>query len=274
MFLIKYFKNSFEFPKLLKSLDKPFWKIIIYFIVLVLIANFPASYEAVKNDGSRLDFVIEDFSKEIPINWDLPNDIVIKGGKLINNGDQKVYKNKHKDITYIINNQEKITDITQYKNHIILSEESIIYVDGKGKFLEAIGYKGFSDDQFSFKELKISNQENQKILFEKFASSIEKSFSSYTVFYTIVRNNLTQILVNVIYVLILSGLVQLFRFGYQNFISFKDTIKFVVLSMGLASVLAFFSGLLSFPFGPVVFQLTTGMTVMLVMLIFGKKTFV
>lgn len=272
MFIFKFFIKSFKFPKLLKSTNEKMWKIIVYFLILVLVSTFPASYEAVKNEGSRLDFIIEDFNREIPINWDIPNNIIIKGGRLITD-DDKTYVNKHLDITYIINNKEVI-DAKKYTNHIIMSEKSILYIDGKGNYLESFDYKGFSEDQFDFLELELATGDEKVKLFQEFARSIEKSFATQIVLYTVLRNSATQIIINIVYVLLLAGLVQLFKFGYQNFLSYKESVKFVVLAMGLPATITFLMGIFVAAFAPVVFQLSMGMVVMLVILIYGKKTFV
>ena len=271
MFLFKFFKISFNLPKLLSNSNQKLWKIILYFILIILIANFPQTFDVYRHGGSRLDFVIEDFSKEIPIGWILPNDIEISGGKLINNGDNNIYKYEHKGITYIINNTNRI-DVNEYKNHIIFSETSLIYIDSDGNYLEEHNYRGF-EDTFRFRELNISHGEEKEALFNTFAKSIELSFSNPIVLYTVLRNNITQIFINIIYVLILAGFVQLFRFRYQNFLTYIDSVKFVVLSLGLPAILSFIIGVLAPAFAPVVFQLASGMTIMLVMLIFSKKTF-
>jgi len=273
MFLFKYFRKSFDFKNLLTNLKLSKFKILIYFIFIIVIANFPLSYQTIKNNGGKLDFIAESFKKEVPLNWDLPDDIIIKGGKLISNNDKKQYVNKHGNITYIINLQKKLDNINNYKNHIILSEENILFIDDKANFLEVKGYLGFDNDEFKFKELKLASGQEKVAKFNEFGLSLEKSFSKYTIAYTLFRNIVVQIFINIIYVLILSCFIMLFKFKYEKFLSFGQTINFVVLAMGLPSILAFFIGLLSFPFGPVVFQLTVGLIIMMVLLINGRKTF-
>lgn len=274
MFLIKFFKQSFQFPTLLKNTNQKIWKIIIYFILLILIANFPASFQVVKEQGSRLDFLVEDFSKETPVNWNLPDDISIKGGKLLTNGNTTEYINNFKDKTYVINKQSKVDDPNNYKNHVLLFTDSVVYIDKDGNVLEGFNYKGFDMDEYSFKALKLAHGDELTNLFNSFANSIEKSFSSHIVLFTLIRNNIVQLLINVIYVLILAGLVMLFKFAFQDFLNYRQSVTFVVLSLGLPAVITFGIGLLSVAFAPVVFQLVSGMVVMIVMLVFAKKTFV
>lgn len=271
MFLIKMFKDSFNFKDLLINFNYKFWQVIIYFILLIIIANFPQTIEAYRNYGTRLDFVIEDFNEEIPYDWQLPNNMFIRGGKLVNNGDLDTYTYEHKGITYIINNQTKITDENDFLNHIIMSERSLIYIDANGNILEALDYIGFENDEFDFNKLNIATGEEKVLLYNEFASSIERTFQNEIILFTLLRNNVVQILINIIYVLLLALFIQLFKFGYQKFLSYSESIKFVILSLGLPAILTFLIGLLSPPFAPVVFQLSSGITVMLVTLIFGKK---
>ena len=274
MFLVKMFRESFQFKTLLINFKYKWWQLIIYFILLVLIANVPLTIESINNYGTRLDFIIEDFaSGEIPNDWDLPTNIVIRGGKLINNGDTKEYGGSFKGITYIINKQGLIEDVNDYKNHIVLGENSLVYIDAKGNVLENHNYAGFENDTFDFYELSLASGVKAVELYQEFARSIERSFQSEIILFTLIRNNATQLLVNTVYILLLAGLIQLFRFGYTKFITYSESIKFVILSLGLPAVLSFITGFLSPAFAPVVFQLASGMTVMLVVLIYGKKLY-
>lgn len=273
MFIIRMFKDSFRFKTLLKNVNYNFFQIIIYFLLIILIANFPQTLDAVRNYGTRLDFIIEDFNRSIPDGWNLPQNITIKGGRLINNGNLEVYTNEHEGITYIINNQTKIEDPNNYTNHIIMSERSLIYIDNDGNILESLNYIGFENDEFDFYRLSLATGEDKKLLFQEFAQSIERTFQSEIIAFTIIRNNSIQIFINIIYVLILALLIQLFRFGLQNFLTYLEGVKFVVLSLGMPAVLTFIVGIFEPAFSPVVFQLASGMTVMLVTLIFARRLY-
>lgn len=269
MFVIEYFFDSLKLKSILKSEEKSLFKLSIFFIILILISNFPASYEVVKNEGSRLDFIVESFDKGVPLDWELPTDLVIKGGKLVSNSED-VYLFIHDGINYIFNNKEKVDPKTNH-NSLIFSENTIIYVDNEGNVLEGIGYEGFSKDEFRLNDINLATGEEKISLYKEFASSTEKSFKKDIILYTLLRNNIIQISVNIIYALILALLVQLFRFGYQNFLNFKDGLKFVMMCFGVPAILTFIVGLMSTPFAPVVFQLSSGMIVMLVLLTQGKK---
>ena len=129
MCLVRFFKQSVQFPTLLKNANQKLWKIIIYFIILILIANFPANFQVVKEQGSKLDFLIEDFSNEIPVNWDLPDDITVKGGKLITNGNTDEYINTFKGKTYIINKQLfMLIQTAMYWKDLIIKDLSLMNI--------------------------------------------------------------------------------------------------------------------------------------------------
>lgn len=274
MFLIRYFKKSFIFSKLLIDRTENLFKIFIYFILLIIIANFPANFEAVKQQGSRLDFIEQSFIEEAPINWVLPNTVEIKGGKLVSS-DSITYTNTHKGITYVINSDLAVDVMkNDYINHVFLNEDNIVYIDADKNFMQAFGYKGFSSDIFSFRQLNVATGQQKSDLFIEFGRSIEKSFGSFIVLYTIIRNTFVNIAVSLLFVFVLSLIIQLFKFGYANFLTYLEGLRFIVLSMGLASVFSFAVGLLVPAFSPVVFQLTIGMTVMLVLLVYSRRSFI
>lgn len=269
MFIFKYFKDSFDYKNILIQKDKSLIKLFIFFILMIIIANFPVTYDAYIHEGSRLDFIIEDFSKEQPLDWVLPNDISIKGGTLVNNGIKETYTYEHKGITYIINNLVVI-DAKENKNSVVFNEKSIVYIDKDANVLEGFNYKGFSDE-FYFRELNLSSDAEKRELYEMFAHGIEKSFSNDIILYTVLRNIILQIGINLLYILILSLFVQLFKFGYQNFLSYKEGLMFVLNSIGLPAIISFIIGIISPPFAPVAFQLSSGMVIMLVILTQGKR---
>lgn len=271
MFLVRYFVDSFKFKTILITKDKTIPKTIIFFILMVIIATFPMVLESVREDGQRLDFLIEDFRNNEINNWELPEDFEIKGGKLVTNNSDKVYQNTYKEITYIINYQGTI-DYNLNKNSIILQESTITYIDRKGYYMIGHGYRGFTD-VFSFKEFQFGSAEERTLKFENFANNMEKSFDRQIVLFSILTKLIVQMLTNILYVIILSFLVQLYKFGYEKFLSYKDGLKFVMLAIGPSALFSFAIGFLAPAFSPVVFQITSGIIVMLIPLIFGKRLY-
>ena len=108
--------------------------------------------------------------------------------------------------------------------------------------------------------------------FQSFALSVEASFSRYIVLYSVITNTMVNMFIQLAFILLLALVLQLFRFGYQHFMSYIDGVKFVILSMGLPTLIGLIVGLYQPAFGSVFFQLSMGLTVMIVMLKYGKKT--
>lgn len=270
MFLVKYFRDSFKYKTIMQTADKTLLKTIIFFVLMIIISTFPMSLDAVRNQGSKLDFIIEDF-KDNEINWEMPTNFEIKGGKLITNGSQEEYRYYYKKTNYVINFQGEL-DYLNNKNSVIFEEDKITYINDKGEYMVGYGYKGFTDI-FSFKQFEIANPNEKTLLYEQFAKNIEKSFANQIVLFTIIRNTIVQILINFIYAIVLSLLVQLYRFGYEKFMTYKESLKFVLISVALPAVLSFGIGFIAPAFSPVLFQIASGMIVMLVPLIFGKQIY-
>jgi maltodextrin utilization protein YvdJ len=67
--------------------------------------------------------------------------------------------------------------------------------------------------------------------------------------------------------------IQMFRFGFSTFMSFGESLRFIIFAMGLPAVLSLIVGLFVPAFSTVFFQLAMGLVTMLVMLIVGRKKF-
>lgn len=268
MFLIKYLKYSFDFKNILKKGEEPFLKVLVYFLLLMLISTFPLSYLIVKHDGTQIDFIIEDM-KDAPRDWNLPiSGASIKGNKLVFL-DNKEYLNTHKGITYIFNYQNDEYELT-FKQ-ILLKENNIIYIDGLGNVLESKGYNGFFQDEFDLTNLTRSTESDLNNYFLDFGYGIEKSFSAYIILYALLRNVLITLVINFVFVLLMALLMQLFRLGHAKFLTIMSSLKIVMLASLLPTILSFIFGLIVPGFAPVVFNLTLGLIIMIVMLVFSRK---
>lgn len=265
MFLVKYFKASFQFESLLTHFDEPFKRLWVYFIVLSLIALFPMNFLIQRQEGFRLDFIEQDFLEESP-NWVLPNDCSIEVNRLICSNTTKTVLT-HQDVTYIFNGTN--ADIDLSKKQLVLTSDTVIYTDGEGARMSG-SYRGFNDT-FNFNTYNLMDDAEQVDAMLLFARSIEGSFSRYTILYALLTNTGVSILVQFAFVLLLGAVLQLFRFGYQSFPNYFDGLKFIILSMGLPSVIGFIIGIFVPSFGSVFYQLAMGLTIMIVMLKYGKK---
>src|SRR5690554_577225 len=99
MFIYRYFKSGFNFPKLLTIKGEPLLKTFIYFILLTIIANFPLTWLAYEYSGSKINFINENITKDIP-SWDnLPN-LSIKNISGLSNDINEVIIFKHHNYYY------------------------------------------------------------------------------------------------------------------------------------------------------------------------------
>jgi len=265
MFLIQYFKASFQFDTLLTHFDEKFTKLWTYFIVLSLIALFPMNLLIQRQEGFRLDFIEQDFLEESP-NWVLPSNCTIEVNRLTCANTTKTVLT-HQDVTYIFNGTVEDIDLDQ--KQLILTSDTVIYTDGKGARMSG-SYRGF-DETFNFNTYNLMDSAEKVDAMLLFARNIEASFSRYTILYAVLTNTGVSILVQFAFVLLLGAVLQLFRFGYQSFPNYFDGLKFIILSMGLPSLIGFIIGIFVPSFGSVFYQLAMGLTIMIVMLKYGKK---
>ncbi|TVP85900.1 MAG: DUF1189 domain-containing protein [Acholeplasmataceae bacterium] len=268
MFLVRYFRYSFEYAKLFTRLDEAFGKVLIYFFILVMISAFPLNYLIVREQGWRLDFITESFRVETP-DWVLPDSCQIRASKLVCDTDE-AFVYTHRGLTYIFNYQEDDVDASQHQ--VLLKEDIIIYTNGHDATMFGVGYTGF-DDVVDFTSINFMTGQDRADAFIALGEGIEATFGPYIVIYTVLVNTIVSLLTNTLFVLLLAIVMQLFRFGYSTFMTFTQSIKLVIFIMTLPAVASFFIGFFSPAFAPVIFQLGMGLITMLVMLIYGRKTY-
>ncbi|MFA7417621.1 MAG: DUF1189 family protein [Acholeplasma sp.] len=270
MFLVKYFKMGFRYPQLIEnSRHVNLLKIIIYFLLLTFIANFPLTWLTFEQQGSRINFIEQNMTEFIP-NWtNLPATTITTGGIPESYLDGSSYING--DFIYFFGYDASIESLKDL-NIVIFHKDFIQYIDMDGATIRTPNYQGF-ETPIMLSQLNISTGDERNEIFSLFAQSVEKSFSDQIIFYTVIRNQMIQFIATFIYIIVLSFIIQLFRFGFQKFLSYKEGLQFIILSATLPSVLALIFGLILPGFAPVVFNLVLGLVVMLVLLIFSRKTF-
>ena len=268
MFIIDYFRYAFKFSKFFEYVKEKWWKVFIFFLIVSMISLFPMNLLIVQQDGWRLDFIEQSFIDETP-EWQLPETYGIRTNKLSCQTDLE-YTYQHGNITYIFNYQGNTYDTS--KKQILLTENKIIYTNGQGAYMTGYNYRGFESD-VNFKSLNLAVDEDRSLMYESFGNQLEASFGSYVIFYTLLVNIITNVGLYTFFVLIMSLVIQLFRFGYTSFMTYPESMKLVVFSMGIPSLISFVIGFLEPSFAPVVFQFGIGIILMVVMLKYGKKTF-
>lgn len=266
MFLVRYLRTSFQLKEMIYRTKESTFKVFIYFVVLSLISIFPMNYLIVKEQGWRLDFIESSFNSEVP-DWDLPANCKIELNRLFCDTDEETIL-VHQDITFIFNYQgggyEKVN------KQIILAEREIIYTSNQAEMKGT--YKGFVG-QYNFNDINLlSGQAKEEALLD-FGARIENSFSNYIVFYSIMINTGVMIATNFLLVILLTFVIQLFRFGYSSFFTYKESFNFIVFATGIPSFLNFLIGIIAPGISNVIFSMSLGIIVMVVMLIYGKKRF-
>lgn len=268
MFLVHFLQYSLQYSKVFTHVNEKMWKIVIYFLILCMINVFPLNFLIVQEQGWRLNFIAESFTLETP-DWVLPETCNIAASKLVCLDDTQ-YIYEHQDIIYIFNYQGSNYDLT--KKQVLFKETTIVYTNGENASMVGYDYKGFDYSQ-SFLEFNLSEGVDRALMYEQFGQSIEASFSSYIVLYTLLVNTVTSIAMNALFLVLLSLVLQLFRFGYTKFFTYLDSLKFLVYIMAVPAIISFAVGLMEPAFSPVLFQLGMGIITMVVMLVYGKKYF-
>ncbi|PKK87284.1 MAG: hypothetical protein CVV63_01560 [Tenericutes bacterium HGW-Tenericutes-8] len=266
MFMGRYLKASFQFDRLLTHSGEKFYKVFLYFMFLSLVYLLPMNLLIVRESGWRIDFIHQDFIDETPT-WDMPAGCKIELDRFFCEIDSKTTLT-HQDVTYIFNGTKADLDL-DFKQ-MIFTSNYIIYSDGKGNQMQSKGYEGF--ETFNSNSFNLLEDDDRVLGFQAFATSVEASFSQYIVLYSVVTNTFVNMFIQLAFILMLALVLQLFRFGYQHFLSYIEGVKFVILAMGLPTVIGLIVGLYQPAFGSVFFQLSMGLTVMIVMLKYGKKT--
>lgn len=269
MFLINYFKYAVDYPNYFEHAKEKGWKVFIFFMMLSLISLFPMNLLIVQEDGWKLDFIEQSFISETP-NWQLPDTCDILAHELVCET-ETVYIYEHQGIKYIFNIETDQYQDSDEKS-VLFMKDKIVYTNGEGAHMIGYDYKGF-DEHVSFRSLNLATGEERDQMYQAFGKSIESSFSNYIILYTLLVNTGTSIGLYAFFILVMSLVVQLFRFGYSSFLTFGQTMKMVVFAMGLPSIISFVIGFIEPSFSPVVFQFGIGIILMVVMLKYGKKTF-
>jgi maltodextrin utilization protein YvdJ len=266
MFLVRYLKTSFQLKEMIYRTKESSLKVFIYFVILSLISVFPMNYLIVKEQGWRLDFIQQSFQQDIP-SWNLPSNCRIELNTLFCDNDIETHL-IHDGITFIFNYQGGGYDLID--KQIILGEKEVIYTSNQAEMKGT--YKGFST-AYRFNDVNLlTGQERDEAMLD-FAERLENSFSNYIVFYSLMINTLVMIGTNLILVVILSLVIQLFRFGYSTFFSYKEAFNFIVFATGIPSFLNFFIGIFAPGISNVIYSMSLGIIVMVIMLIYGKRRF-
>ncbi len=261
MFLYRYFKHGFDYPNVFKKLIPINFKVIIYFVILTFLTAFPLNYQIIREEGFRLDFIAESFQQSFPSNT---IDCEISFAGIVCEDD--VYF-QHEGVTYYV---ETYASNKNYDTQsVILSEDKIYYLQGDN-ILESRGYQGFSDT-IDMGNLIFSNEEEKAILWQTFGEGIEASFGSYIIFNALLTNTVIQFVIQFIFILFLSFVVQLFKYQLSSFMTYQESLTFIIWMMTLPAVLSVVIAVIEPVFASVIYQFMVGIVIMIVMIKYGRK---
>ena len=267
MFIVKYFRYaSYSIRHIYNFRSEKLWKVILFFLILTLLACFPYNYKIIDEGGFKnalFSEAGENFSDSYHVkfaNETKFRSISRSGLEVSTDYDLNSYESyDFKNFTLVIDyagNYERSVD-----NGIVLlyGANDIAYIsNGKSS---TTSYEGFSR-VFDSREL-ITNQ----TAFEDFFNYTEKSFSKYTIIFSILSYTLTQIFM---YLVLLFGLAWIYTFikkSWDTFLTFKELFTILVFSMTPGAVLSLIVGLIPnlFSLVPVIMNFMLALISLLVM---------
>jgi maltodextrin utilization protein YvdJ len=261
MFIIQYFKNGFSYQHVFQRLIPINVKVVLYFIILTFLSAFPLNYQIIREEGFRLDFIAESFNTSIP---DVAIDCEVSFAGI---NCQEDVTFTHQNVTYYI---ETYDESKAYEERsIILSNDRIYYLQGQN-ILESRGYQGFSDT-LDMGLLIFSDQVEKEALWQAFGEGIEASFGPYIIFNALLTNTVIQFVIQFIFIIFLSFVVKLFKYQLSSFMTYSESLTFIVWMMTLPAVLAVGIALFEPVFASVIYQFLVGIVIMIVMLKYGRK---
>jgi len=231
--------------------------------------NFPLTVMGFQNEQQQINFIRENLTDGVPTWSNLPDGTMSKLTGFDSDYADGRYLT-YKEYVFIFGYDEDI-DYPSDKHQVIFYEDFIRYIDLEGNFLDSDGYYGFKTI-INLNDLNYSTGLEREQMFQEFALSVESSFSGYIILFVTIRNQVFNTAATILFVLLLSGIIQIYRFGFAKFLNYKDGLNFVIFSSTIPAILAMILGLILPGFAPVVFNLALGLIVMITLLVFAKKT--
>jgi maltodextrin utilization protein YvdJ len=261
MFLYRYFKHGFDYPNVFKKLIPINIKVILYFVILTFLTAFPLNYQIIREEGFRLDFIAESFQQSFPSNT---IDCEISFAGIVCEDDVMF---QHEGVTYYVETYD--SNKTYDSQSVILSDDNIYYLQDDN-ILESRGYQGFSDT-IDMGNLIFSNDTEKAALWQAFGEGIEASFGSYIIFNALLTNTVIQFVIQFIFIIFLSFVIQLFKYQLSSFMTYQESLTFIIWMMTLPAVLSVVIAFIEPVFASVIYQFMVGIVIMIVMLKYGRK---
>lgn len=237
--------SIYEFRKL------SWGKVMLHFLILTVIISFPLNIRVIRNKGLRVDkessqilsMMTKDFREQ------LPNDCSITLLGLACHVSQNVHIDAG-DITLIINADPSFQappySLVFYRDKIVFMKEKLV------KESSYIDYK----EPVVFGDIK---SKSINVVKERLLSGFEDSFEAIDILEGILFVTGSYLLMNLLYLVIASGLAMLLKFGHARFITYREIVKIFIFSSTIPTLFGFIIGF-AFqiePFIPVIYQFGT-----------------
>lgn len=271
MFILKFFKESLNPKNILGLRKEKFYKVIIYFLFMVLVSLFPVNMYIMLDGGWNLGFMYQELSDEniIVPNENFPDIRMNHQGLTGDNDEIIIY---FETFSLIVNGKQDKYDIEG--KYVILQENTIVYSFDNDIAPIKTSYSYLNDLEFRFENLNLAQTNVERVnLYIQLADMIEKSFTQLNIIGAIFMHSGAQLVSFIILIPILGLLVMLFKFRSTNFMSYLESIKTTIFSMTIPAVVSFVIGFLAFSLSTVIMQFGIGIVLMIVMIKFGKKEF-
>lgn len=271
MFILKYFKESIKPKNILGLRKEKFYKVLAYFLLMVLVSLFPVNMYIMLEGGWNLGFMYQELSDETIIvpNVNFPDIKMNHQGLSGDDNEIIIYFNT---FSLIVNGKQDKYDVEG--KYVVLQESRIIYSFDNDISPIITTYSHLNDLEFRFENLNSAQTNNERVnLYLELADMIENSFTQLNIIGGIFMHSGAQLLSFIILIPTLGLLVMLFKFRSTNFMSYLESVKTTIFSMTIPAVASFVIGFIAFSFSTVIMQFGIGIVLMIVMLKYGKKEF-
>ena len=281
--MLKFIINSFTFKGVFENRNAKTLTVVLYFLIILFATSFPLNYQIVHNNGwEELNTITFAWKENVP-NWlpnELPNDVVFsKNGMTMPIEKTYVYTSIYEESTYmlVINPIDKTPQVGEkvyteegikslndsgevitetYQKTILLCHDKVIYYY-KGDDVVKGSYDKITDT-INLSMLKGMNETEAASIF---LSMIDSCFSPYMVLSNVLISTLTQLMLNVILVFMISAIFLLVKVNYTRITTYRENINIIVSSMTIPTLISFIIGIIGLmeitAFSVVLFQLIT-----------------
>lgn len=240
--MLKIIANSFKFKNIFNLRNHHLKAFIFYFLLLIFIISFPLNYQIIKTGGWDLYNFSAGIRQNYP-DWlpsELPEDIEIsKSGMYYEVEEIRTFQTTNLDGEELSIVFMPFKDYSVEGRSLVFEAKRIVYYDAEGKLALEVGYSNIKTT-VRFRDLRLSTQ-SQAV--DKFADMIDEAFSSYAIFVSVVYYTAITGFLNLVLVLVVSGIFVFVRIRFQKVTKFTDNLKIVIASMTIPSLVSFIVGI-------------------------------